>query len=133
MDNSRYKFRVWDKVNKKWLVYKKRIVGWQYPVDSLTKPFDIWVFESQDEQAFNELQYCIDNPNFEVTQYTGLKDKNELQEVYEGDIIDTYGKIKGNIYQMDKEEADLVVQGFGTKDWCETYSRAIFLGCKNAQ
>ena len=66
-------------------------------------------------------------------QYAGLKDKNGLQEVYEGDIIDSNGKIKGNIYQMDNGEADFVIQGFGTKTWCETYRRAILLGLKDSE
>jgi len=69
----------------------------------------------------------------EIMQYTGLKDKNGLQEVYEGDIIDSNGKIKGNIYQMDNGEADFVIQGFGTKTWCETYRRAILLGLKDSE
>lgn len=65
-------------------------------------------------------------------EYIGLKDKNGLQEVYEGDIIDTYGNIKGNIYQMDKGETDLVIQEFGGKDWCSTYKEAMARGCTNS-
>lgn len=53
-------------------------------------------------------------------QFTGLLDKNGIAEVYEGDIIDAYGNIKGNIHQMDKGEVDLVIEGFGTKTWTET-------------
>ena len=53
-------------------------------------------------------------------QFTGLLDKNGSKEVYEGDIIDIYGNIKGNIYEMDKGETDLVIEGFGTATWTET-------------
>ena len=31
---------------------------------------------------------------------TGLKDKNGLTEIYEGDIIDIKGNMKGNIYEI---------------------------------
>ena len=68
-------------------------------------------------------------------QYTGLKDKNMLTEIYEGDIIDSEGNIKGNIYEnnLDKRETDTVIQGLGTKTWCETYRRAILCGCKDSE
>ena len=68
-----------------------------------------------------------------LMQYTGLKDKENLKEIYEGDIIDKEGNIKGNIYEMDKKETDFIIQGLGTKTWCKTYNEAIHRGCQNAE
>lgn len=65
-------------------------------------------------------------------QYTGLKDKNGLKDVYESDIIDEYGNIKGNIYEMDKGEADLVIEDFGGRNWCDTYKEAMARGLTNS-
>ncbi len=79
------KFKVWDKINKEWLVYKKWQIGWQGE-----KKLMAWVYVSQDNSAFNELQYCIDNKNFIVVQF--LKIYRGV-EVYEGDIL-LYGRDK---------------------------------------
>ena len=65
--------------------------------------------------------------------FTGLRDKNGLQEVYEGDIIDSNGNIKGNIYEMDKGEADFVIEGLGTSAWSETEKGGLERGLKYAQ
>lgn len=73
------KFKVWDKVNKEWLVYKKWQIGWQGD-----KRLMAWVYVSQDNNAFNELQYCIDNKNFVVVQFLKI---HKGVEIYEGDVL----------------------------------------------
>ena len=71
--------------------------------------------------------------NLAIMQFTGLKDKNGLQDLYECDIVDIEGNIIGNIYENDKRETDLVIQGFGTKDWFATYKEAVDRGCKDSK
>jgi hypothetical protein len=69
-------------------------------------------------------------------QFTGLHDKNGVAEVYEGDIIDKEGRIKGNIYespQIYKKGIDCLVEGMGTKEWRNTESVAMGFGCKYAE
>ena len=66
-------------------------------------------------------------------QFTGLHDKNGLAEIYEGDIIDANGTLKGNIYespQIYQEGIDCLIEGMGTKTWRDTESIAVGRGCK---
>ena len=61
------KFRVWDKINKEWLLYE----------DYEDKGY---VFVSRNRGAASSLQHCLDNPDmFAVMQYTGLKDKDGVE------------------------------------------------------
>ena len=73
---------------------------------------------------------------FDLEEFTGLKDKNGLTEVYEGDIIGSNGLVKGNRHDdpdLLKDETNLLIEGFGTKAWLTTYQKAVDRGCSGAQ
>lgn len=99
------KFRVWDNHNKQML---------------------------EDQEAKYWLSQGI---QAEYLQFTGLLDKNGDvgQEVYEGDIIDEYGKIKGNIYEMDATDSDLVITNLTGRDWCDTHKKAMDRGLTHSE
>lgn len=122
------KFRAWDKDNE-FMVLSENLMD----VDEY-----FFQFNNFGGIELVQLQYTnIDDENknavivnSEFMQFTGLLDKNRLQDVYEGDIIDEYGNIKGNAHEMDKGENDLLIQGLGTSAWSETEKKGLERGLK---
>lgn len=123
--NREIKFRAWDKEYQKMIFWNSHLMNFDCEDGismMLSDCYENHLHENRD----------IENERVAVMQYTGLKDKSGLTCVYEGDIISGDGEIKGNVFEMDKGETDIVIQGFGTKDWFETYNEAIYRGLKNA-
>jgi len=104
------KFRAWDKRGKSFVYFTVKL-GKE-------------VFLAPDEYS-EEL--CL---------FTGLNDKNGMQYIYECDIIGVDGLIRGNKYEnpeLLQDTTNLVIEGFGTKDWWVTYKEAMARGCKDSE
>ena len=128
------KFRAWNRVNLKMWWFDLRWgnmyhygAGYIGMVDSP---------DGDKGDCLREKRTCIDPDNCEIMQFTGLKDKNGLQDIYECDIIGVDGLVKGNKYEnadLLQDSTNLIVEGFGTKSWWATYKEAVARGCKDSE
>ena len=69
-------------------------------------------------------------------QFTGLKDKHGVVDIYEGDIVSLEGTKIGNKYENEdllKEKTNLLIEGMGTAAWHHTEQEARERGCKYAK
>lgn len=116
------KFRAWDEESK-------FIVTDLPPLNAKLnseKDFDKWIEFDND--------YGVDNVIF--MQFTGLKDKNGLTDVYECDIIDVDGIVIGNQYENEgllENKTNFVIEGLGTAYWRYAEKEALARGCQYAQ
>lgn len=112
------KFRAW--VTKE----KEMVIGFYVRADG-----EIW-WETEDGDM-------IENPeSLIVEQFTGLKDRNGLQEIYEGDIISLDGLKIGDKHEnpdLLEDAANFIVEGMGTKAWKSAEQTAMERGCKYAE
>lgn len=114
------KFRAWDKIRRRMVLN---------PQMDYCECHDGYGFTNMYDEQGRQVE------DFELIQYTGLKDKKGTVYIYEGDIINKEGQIVGNKHEnrnLLKRKTNLLIEGLHTKTWETTNKKAIKRGCKYA-
>lgn len=119
------KFRVWDKK-----------FGMMYG-DGISVQGDGTFYLERADHDGNEIEIAeSEHGELVLMQFTGLLDKNDLEDIYEGDILAPDGTIAGNRYEDEdllKDPAYLLIEGMGTGAWRDAEQAAVERGCQYAQ
>ena len=112
------KFRAWDKDRKEMLSWENLDVndreGLVHVVDLLNG----------------------DEHDFIPMQYTGLKDRDGLIDIYEGDILGVNGLVEGNKYEAPnllEGKSNIVVPSITSKEWHPAHKKMLERGCKHSE
>lgn len=118
------KFQAWDMADRDYWEPKGMVYFDLYNIPE----FIAYTFCPKDSDRFVQ--------RFRVMQYTGLKDKDNFQEIYEYDIINAKGEKVGNYYEnknLLEDRTNHLIARMGTKEWCNSEQEAIKRGCKYAE
>jgi len=119
MSNSRFKYKVWDKQEKKFLVRARKFDFHLMPDGFLEVSSG---YDSYKDPTFED---DTDQDRYIVLWFTGVKDKNEV-EIYERDIVDDQfdcGQLK--LIKYDENKACFVDEWIGGCGFSKTYESPV--------